>query len=66
MEWLLKEHKGDIEVDAMDTESGWTALHRAVYYKHIACAQVLIKYGASLKIRDKVASRHLTYCSPTD
>lgn len=53
LEWLLKEYKGEIDVDATDNESGWTGLHRAVYYKQIACAQVLLKHGASLKVRDR-------------
>ena len=31
-----------------DYESGWTALHRSLYFKHLNLTLLLIKYGAKL------------------
>ena len=40
VQWLLEEKKMDPELK--DLESGWTALHRAVFYGQIATARILI------------------------
>lgn len=39
-------------VDVPDEESGWTALHRALYYGHIRIAAILMAAGASTGILD--------------
>eukprot|EP00002_Diphylleia_rotans_P031365 TRINITY_DN6512_c0_g1_i13.p1 TRINITY_DN6512_c0_g1~~TRINITY_DN6512_c0_g1_i13.p1 ORF type:complete len:1361 (+),score=283.76 TRINITY_DN6512_c0_g1_i13:99-4181(+) len=39
-------------IDLQDLESGWTALHRAIYYGHYTVAITLIRQGADLFIRD--------------
>ena len=44
--WLLEEKKMDQE--AKDLESGWTALHRALFYGQIATARILMSVSASL------------------
>ena len=38
--WLLEEKKMDPNIK--DLESGWTALHRALFYGQIAAARILI------------------------
>ena len=50
LEWLIsvvcsKESKNakKLSIDALDKESGWTALHRAVYYGRIPCVILLVK-----------------------
>ena len=40
VQWLLEEKKMDPELK--DLESGWTALHRALFYGQIATARILI------------------------
>ena len=37
-----------VKIDYQDYESGWTPLHRAVYFKHYRIALTLIKAGAKL------------------
>ncbi|XP_062896415.1 inhibitor of Bruton tyrosine kinase isoform X2 [Mobula hypostoma] len=50
--WLL-ERKG-ADPSAKDKESGWTALHRSIFYGHIDCAMFLLKHGgSSLYLQDK-------------
>ncbi|XP_078255950.1 inhibitor of Bruton tyrosine kinase isoform X2 [Rhinoraja longicauda] len=50
--WLL-ERKGS-DPSAKDKESGWTALHRSIFYGHIDCAMFLLKHGgSSLYVQDK-------------
>ncbi|GLJ32823.1 hypothetical protein SUGI_0661090 [Cryptomeria japonica] len=38
--------------DARDGESGWSSLHRALHFGHLAVAGVLIEAGASLTLED--------------
>ena len=45
VEWLLEEKRAD--VTQKDGESGWTALHRAVFYGQLATAALLIQVMAS-------------------
>uniref|UniRef100_A0A8C8SLC5 Inhibitor of Bruton tyrosine kinase n=1 Tax=Pelusios castaneus TaxID=367368 RepID=A0A8C8SLC5_9SAUR len=51
LDWLA-ETKG-VDLLAKDTESGWTALHRGVFYGHIDCVWSLLKHGVSLYMQDK-------------
>ena len=41
--WLCEELKIGNVLQTKDKESGWTALHRSVYYGHIDCAVYLFK-----------------------
>ncbi|XP_006873335.1 PREDICTED: inhibitor of Bruton tyrosine kinase isoform X2 [Chrysochloris asiatica] len=50
LEWLVE--KG-VDPLVKDKESGWTALHRSIFYGHIDCAWALLKHGVSLYIQDK-------------
>ncbi|XP_054425632.1 inhibitor of Bruton tyrosine kinase isoform X2 [Pteronotus mesoamericanus] len=50
LEWLLE--KG-VDPLLKDKESGWTALHRSIFYGHIDCVWSLLKHGVSLYIQDK-------------
>lgn len=38
--------------DARDGESGWSSLHRALHFGHLAVASVLLQFGASLSLED--------------
>lgn len=38
--------------DARDGESGWSSLHRALHFGHLAVASVLLQSGASLSVED--------------
>lgn len=38
----------ETNLQARDRESGWTALHRSVYYGHLTCALQLLHAGATL------------------
>ncbi|XP_042511641.1 uncharacterized protein LOC122086729 [Macadamia integrifolia] len=38
--------------DARDGESGWSSLHRALHFGHLAVASVLLQSGASLTLED--------------
>ncbi|XP_069743488.1 inhibitor of Bruton tyrosine kinase isoform X2 [Narcine bancroftii] len=52
LEWLLERKGADPSVK--DKESGWTALHRSIFYGHIDCAVFLLKHGgSSLYVQDK-------------
>ncbi|XP_075454064.1 inhibitor of Bruton tyrosine kinase isoform X4 [Ascaphus truei] len=51
LDWLA-EAKG-VDLSIKDKESGWTALHRSIFYGHIDCALSLLRHGSSLYIQDK-------------
>uniref|UniRef100_A0A674JCI4 Inhibitor of Bruton tyrosine kinase n=1 Tax=Terrapene triunguis TaxID=2587831 RepID=A0A674JCI4_9SAUR len=51
LDWLA-DTKG-VDLLAKDKESGWTALHRGIFYGHIDCVWSLLKRGVSLYIQDK-------------
>ncbi|XP_061845862.1 inhibitor of Bruton tyrosine kinase isoform X1 [Colius striatus] len=51
LDWLA-ESKG-VDLLAKDKESGWTALHRSIFYGYIDCVLSLLKHGVSLYIQDK-------------
>ncbi|NXY90159.1 IBTK kinase, partial [Alcedo cyanopectus] len=51
LEWLA-ETKG-VDLLAKDRESGWTALHRSIFYGYIDCVLSLLKHGVSLYVQDK-------------
>ncbi|KAK4282113.1 hypothetical protein QN277_013527 [Acacia crassicarpa] len=38
--------------DARDGESGWSSLHRALHFGHLAVAGILLQYGASITMED--------------
>ncbi|XP_010266637.1 PREDICTED: uncharacterized protein LOC104604113 [Nelumbo nucifera] len=38
--------------DARDGESGWSSLHRALHFGHLAVASILLQSGASLTLED--------------
>ncbi|KAJ9131887.1 hypothetical protein P3X46_034791 [Hevea brasiliensis] len=38
--------------DARDGESGWTSLHRALHFGHLAVASILLQSGASITLED--------------
>ncbi|XP_030748159.1 inhibitor of Bruton tyrosine kinase isoform X2 [Sitophilus oryzae] len=48
--WLIEQGKADI--NARDKESGFTALHRSIFYGKIATAVQLMKLGANLNQKD--------------
>ncbi|XP_023610956.1 inhibitor of Bruton tyrosine kinase isoform X5 [Myotis lucifugus] len=50
LEWLIE--KG-VDPLVKDKESGWTALHRSIFYGHIDCVWSLLKHGVSLYTQDK-------------
>ncbi|CAN7986704.1 unnamed protein product [Ixodes hexagonus] len=58
VQWLLDQCHA--EVDVRDHESGWTALHRAVFYGQLHCARLLMQHGASLTVTD------FDGCTPLD
>jgi hypothetical protein len=58
VKWLLE--KCHSVIDTKDIESGWTALHRSIFYGQISCARVLISHGANINITDR------DNCSPLD
>lgn len=47
VEWLLEEKGGDLT--QKDAESGWTALHRAMFYGQLAVARLLTQVGVPFK-----------------
>ncbi|GCC27162.1 hypothetical protein chiPu_0005584 [Chiloscyllium punctatum] len=51
LDWLLEKKGADPSVK--DKESGWTALHRSIFYGHVDCSVFLLKHGSSLHIQDK-------------
>lgn len=50
LDWLAS--KG-VDLLVKDKESGWTALHRSIFYGHIHCAFSLLKHGSNLHVQDK-------------
>ncbi|KAI4350337.1 hypothetical protein L6164_004802 [Bauhinia variegata] len=38
--------------DARDGESGWSSLHRALHFGHLAVASILLQHGASIALED--------------
>ncbi|XP_068137640.1 inhibitor of Bruton tyrosine kinase isoform X2 [Hyperolius riggenbachi] len=50
LDWLVS--KG-VDISIKDKESGWTALHRSIFYGHIDCAMSLLKHGSNVQIQDK-------------
>lgn len=58
VQWLLDQCHA--EVDVRDHESGWTPLHRAVFYGQLHCARLLLQHGASLIVTD------FDGCTPLD
>ncbi|WJX83061.1 hypothetical protein P8452_65751 [Trifolium repens] len=38
--------------DARDGESGWSSLHRALHFGHLAVASILLQHGASITLED--------------
>ncbi|XP_040595587.1 inhibitor of Bruton tyrosine kinase isoform X2 [Mesocricetus auratus] len=50
LDWLIE--KG-VDLLVKDKESGWTALHRSIFYGHIDCTWSLLKHGVSLYVQDK-------------
>ncbi|XP_053350018.1 inhibitor of Bruton tyrosine kinase [Clarias gariepinus] len=51
LEWLLDSKSAELLLK--DKESGWTALHRSIFYGHVHCLMALVKRGGSLSILDK-------------
>ncbi|KAI4904062.1 hypothetical protein NFI96_033883 [Prochilodus magdalenae] len=51
LEWLLDSKNADLLVK--DKESGWTALHRSIFYGQIHCLMALVKRGGALSTPDK-------------
>lgn len=49
VEWLLEEMQGDCT--QKDLESGWTALHRAVFYGQLAASRLLIQVCISCQFQ---------------
>ncbi|KAJ9179886.1 hypothetical protein P3X46_008200 [Hevea brasiliensis] len=46
--------------DAKDGESGWTSLHRALHFGHLAVASILLQSGACITVEDSKS------CTPVD
>lgn len=44
VEWLIEEKGGDLTLK--DTESGWTALHRAMFYGQLATVRLLVQVNS--------------------
>lgn len=44
MEWLVR-HSSDAFINARDRESGYTSLHRSIFYGQIHSAVTLMKLG---------------------
>ncbi|XP_053737434.1 inhibitor of Bruton tyrosine kinase isoform X2 [Synchiropus splendidus] len=51
LEWLLESKNADLT--AKDKESGWTALHRSIFYGQIHCLISLVKHGGLITTQDK-------------
>ena len=47
VQWLCERKRNNGCLDAGDTESNWTPLHRAVYYGHLGVATSLVKVSCS-------------------
>lgn len=50
IEWLMTERNADATLK--DTESGWTALHRAAFYGQLAAFRLLVQYNCDMYSRD--------------
>ncbi|XP_052043681.1 inhibitor of Bruton tyrosine kinase isoform X2 [Apodemus sylvaticus] len=50
LDWLIER---GVDLLVKDKESGWTALHRSIFYGHIDCVWSLLKHGVSLYMQDK-------------
>ncbi|GAB1610077.1 ankyrin repeat domain-containing protein 49-like, partial [Argonauta hians] len=55
VQWLLQDMHAD--VNAVDRESRWTPLHKALFYGYIDVAALLIQHGANLGIQDNEGLR---------
>ena len=56
LEWLVKEHSADL--NSKDEESGWTSLHRSLFYGYLDCAVKLIQvFIFSISAHTMVCSR---------
>ncbi|CAH3153614.1 unnamed protein product, partial [Porites evermanni] len=51
LEWLVKEEGADL--DSKDLESGWTPLHRSLFYGYLECAVKLTQLGSDPSCLDK-------------
>ncbi|KAM9852655.1 inhibitor of Bruton tyrosine kinase [Aulostomus maculatus] len=51
LEWLMESKNADLMVK--DKESGWTALHRSIFYGQIHCVISLVKHGGLLSTQDR-------------
>lgn len=49
LEWLVKEEGADL--DSKDLESGWTSLHRSLFYGYLECAVKLTQVGLEIAIK---------------
>ena len=47
----------NVDVNGQDEESGWTALHRALYFGHVRVASVLMAAGADGNVQDHQGRR---------
>lgn len=52
MEWLIR-HSSEAFINARDRESGYTPLHRSIFYGQIYAAVTLMKRGVNTDIVDK-------------
>lgn len=48
VEWLLESKNGDLT--QKDYESGWTSLHRAVFYGNLASARLLVLVSTKVSV----------------
>ena len=55
IQWLVDKCRADVEL--WDFESGWTALHRSIFYGQISAVKTLLTLGASLQVKDR---NHMT------
>lgn len=56
LEWLVKEQGADL--NSKDEESGWTSLHRSLFYGYLDCAVKLIQvFIFSISAHSVVCSR---------
>lgn len=42
----------NLSVTLQDGESGWSSLHRALHFGHLAVASLLLQSGASITVED--------------
>lgn len=48
LEWLLDSKSAELLLK--DKESGWTALHRSIFYGHVHCLMALVKVSLVLNL----------------